>query len=309
MTNRRTFLTRFAMAAGAVSLLKPLDLFAGLGISKETASKSTLTLLHTANLKGQLAELEWGDKLNGLGGLVNIAKKIAAIKKESASVLAIDTGNITASRSSEKATRLFYEKVSEAGYDIVIPGPTDLEKGIEHFEKVALESGLPTIPHNSQSFNSGVLPYSVLKKGKIRIGIINAGTAILKGLHRTKPNQIADLLNTTAYRLKTDEGCHVVICLVQENEAVCIKLACLTCDIDVVVNSAEKSSVFNTQIIRNAANEEVILSYAGAKGVMLNRIDLTFNDQQEKIFFASRVCLIGAPEEEFTALIKQYKLL
>jgi hypothetical protein len=73
----------------------------------------------------------------------------------------------------------------------------------------------------------------------------------------------------------------------------------------VMISAAEKTSLHNTQIIRNEFNNEVIVSYAGSKGSMMSRIDLTFNDKGEKINVASKAIFAGAEVEAYAGLVKK----
>ena len=300
MTNRRKFLVKFTMAAGAATFLRPLNVFADLGVQPQVSTNS-LTILHTANLNGRWLAMGQNEKMFGLGGLNNISKKIREIKKEAPSVLLLHSGNVINTHSLPKKDRLLFCKaVTDAGYDSVMPGESDLAIGKNSFNQLANESGLPIIPTKTNSlFTSATLPYHLIKKGNLNIGIINAGS----GVHN--PSAFATVLNQTAELLRSSKKCDLVICLVQATKRSCVSLAELSCGIDVIAAPAEKASIHNTQIVRNKSNHEVILSDAWAKGAMMSRIDLTFNKKGEKINVASKAIFVGAEDESYAGILKR----
>jgi 2',3'-cyclic-nucleotide 2'-phosphodiesterase (5'-nucleotidase family) len=306
MTNRRDFLVKFTMAASAASILKPLNVFAGVSTNPSVLSGTNrLTILHTANLNGQLYALEMGEKMVGYGGLQNITKEIAGIKKDTAAVLLIDAGNITGLLQTKEERLNFYKKVNNAGYDVVIPGRTDLALGKTCFDELIKEGNLNAVSSTGQLAFDGLLPYSIFNKGKTRVGVINAGTAALNDDHHASASQAAIAINQTAHVLRSSKNCTLIICVVQFSVIKCSKLTGLSNGIDVMVSSAEKTSLHNTQIIRNKSNHEVIVSYAGAKGGMMSRIDLTFNDKGEKIYMASKAIIAGAEDQSYAGIVKK----
>ncbi len=308
MTNRRDFLVKFTMAASAVSILQPFNIFAGVGAKLPLSSGSNmLTILHTANLKGQWAALGACVKLAGLGGLQHVAKKIGKIKKENPSVIVIDAGNLLSGRLQTKEERLqFYKNVSNAGYDATTPGSTDFALGATCFNELVKESGLNIVSDDKQfAIDAAELPYSIIKKGKTQIGVINAGITALKSTHNTPILSAAVALSQTAHLLRTSKNCTLIICIVQYSEKKCLKLAGLSSGVDVMISAAEKTSIHNTEIVRNKLNYEVIVSYAGAKGTMMSRIDLTFNDKGEKINVASKAIFAGAEDESYAGILKR----
>ena len=308
MINRRDFLAKFTMAASAASFLKPLDVFAGVGAKVPTQSgKNVLTILHTANIKGQWSSLGMAEKPGGLGGLQNIANKITGIRNESPSVVVIDAGNMSGHRQTREERLNFYKKVSNAGYDVVIPGRTDLKCGTTCLTELIKETNLNAIFPTGQLTLDGVLPYSLFKKGNTRVGVINAGTEALKNTH-TSASQANVAINQTAHLLRSSKHCTIIICVVQTSGIKCSKLAGLSNGIDVMISAAEKTSLHNTQIVRNKVDHEVIVSYAGSKGSMMSRIDFTFNDKGEKTNVASKAIFAGAEDEAYAGIVKKFAM-
>ena len=305
MTNRRDFLVKCTMAASAASFLKPLDVFAGVGANSPVQSaKNVLTILHTANIEGQWLSLGPNEKLAGLGGLQHIANEIAGIRNNHPSVLVIDAGNITGHRQTRAERLEFYKKVSSAGYDVVIPGPTDLLHGTTCFTELIKDTNLNAVCSGGHLTPDGVLPYSMLKKGKSKIGIINAGTAALKDAH-VSAAQAHLAISRTARLLRSSKHCTIILCVVQSSGMECSRLAGVCNGIDVMISASEKTSLYNTQIVRDKINHEVIISYAGSKGSMMSRIDLMFNEKGEKTNVASKAIFTGAADEAYAGIVKK----
>ena len=306
MTNRRDFLVKFTMAAGAVTFLQPLNVFANVGTILPTNSTTKLTILHTANIKGQWSALGVNESMAGLGGLQNIGKKIAEIKKEETSVVVIDAGNLLGYPLQTKEDRLlFYKKVSSAGYDALVPGVFELALGKNNYQDLLKESNLNLDSDNNALALDAALPYSIIKKGKNRIGIIDGGIVALKSSHNTATLHAAAAVSQTAHLLRTSKNCTLIICIVQSPGKKCLKIAGLSSGVDVMISTVENSLVYNTQIVRNKMDHEVILSYAGTKGAMMSRIDLTLNEKGEKINVATKAILTGAENETYAGILKR----
>jgi len=301
MTNRRDFLVKFTMAAGAVSFLRPLNVFAAI---ESKVVVNTLTVLHTSNLKGQWQPIPQNEKLYGLGGLQNLGRKIREIKNKTAAPLLIHAGDIINTRSQKKEDCLrFYKATNKAGYDVVIPGDSDLANGKNYFKQLAEESGLPSFSYESQNPNAIFLPHSVINKGFVRIGIINAAS----GLHHSDRSQAA-IISKTASMLRASEKCRIVICIVSAAGCPYQTLCKHSSGIDVMISQAEKNSIYNTEILRDKTGREVIVSYAAGKGAMISRLELTFTDSYDRIGFASKAIFVGTAEEDYTRIMEQYKL-
>lgn len=300
MTNRRKFLIECTMAAGAVTLLRPLKSFAGVGVLGES-QKHLLTILHTANYHGQWLPVSATKPLAGLGGLSNAAKKIDEIKNQNPTLLLIHSGNITHAAHSRERTLSFYKNVARSGYDVVFPGSEDLANGNDYFLQLAKEGGLPAFAGTAAAFfNDASLHYSIVLKGKIKIGIINAAS-------HTHNSRLVDAINQTAGMLKKSRHCALVVCMAPPRGKPGV-IARLSSDVDLVIAAGKTTSINNTEIVRNSNNEEVIISHAGTQGTMISRIDLTLDCRLQKIAFQSTPIFIGTSSGNYVGLMKQHGL-
>lgn len=301
MISRRAFLVNSTMAAGAVSLLRPLNGLAEIGLPKITHH---LTILHTSNLYGQLTSLKH-KRMYGLGGLNNIEKKIKEIRNEGVQILAVHTGNMIGVGKSNQQHVTFYKQMHAAGYDAVIPGKSDLVKGASHFEHLAIQSGLNVVAENKTPLND-LFPLHVIKKGISKVGIINLPAKYFDRIDATSFQHMAEVMNNTALQLRHDSNCSVVICMVQSNREYTVELAQLSLNIDLFVSGVHNKSIYNAHVIRNKYSQEVIVSTAGSKGTMMSRIDFTFNNNGHKIKMDTKAMYIGADEEEAVAMLKRF---
>lgn len=304
MTNRREFLVKFTMAAGAVSLLKPFNAFAAAGTHDTGVfAGDRLIILHTANLRGQWSALGNGGKLSGYGGLLNMRKKIEDIRREAVPVLLIDSGNMIDAQTYEDRL-LFYKSMQAMRYDAVIPGETDLLHDPSCFTQMVNESGLQTIPPQQlQLSREAMFPYRMMKKGKQRVGIMHVPA--FRKVSGYSQSAIAATMSRTARLLKEEKFCTLVVSLVQASRQNSLQLGMLSSHVDVIGSTAENTTIYNTEIIRNKMGNEVVLSFAGLKGTMMSRIDFAFNNKQEKISMGSKALFTSVKEQELTAILRR----
>lgn len=304
MANRRRFLVEITMAAGAVTYLRPFKTFAQINDPQQRGYTNTFTLLHTANLNGQWQPFRQGEKLHGLGGVQHLIEQLRQIKNEAPSAVLIHAGNIANTRLMAKESCLsLYKLLNQANYDAIVPGTADLTRGKRYYLHLANESGLPVCTSKASTDTPSMPPYKVVNKGNYSVGIINAAALTHKSIA-----QAVQALDKTALQLRTFDQCILIVCILpaEGNRSATYAKRCT--GIDVMLNSAEKKSVHNVEIMRNHTGREVILSYAGSNGTMVSRMDLTFNERQERTGFASRPLFVGAIGQSTAAIMKKYNI-
>ena len=306
MTDRREFLIKSSMAFGALTILQPLQSLAGMGLSLESSKK--LVLLHTANLQGQWKSLAGREKLFGLGGLENLARKIREIRKEGAPVLLADAGNMIGKSIRQEEQHIFYQACSGMGYDAVIPGHDDLLSGTTGYYAMARKAGLRLIDGHDHLLNT-YLPYRLVNKANHQLAIIDAGKETLRRLGKTSRKSIAEMINKTSMKIRQQNDCIITICLLQENKKATEEIVPATSGVDVMLSSEEHSSMYNTSILRNHQDQEVMVSFTGSRGTMINRIDMSFNEANQKHQIMARAVLIGVEEKQYVATCRRLQLL
>lgn len=311
MHNRRKFLVQFAMAAGAVTFLRPLNSLAGTRAHLPGVfPPNKLTLLHTANLHGQWKSLASYERMAGLGGLENLCKKIRAVRQENTAVLLVDTGNlISRYRGERKEHLLFCKQLAEAGYDAVVPGETDLAHGAPYFSELARESNLcrGAAPYGRSAWQRGhPLPYYLVNRGNHQVALIDCSGAALQTLPNYSFGRAVAAASATAARLKDKNPCLLTLCLLQEDGAKSQAFAEASAHIDILATSAPGRLLQNVLVMRNERNEEVLVSFAGEKGTMLSRIDLTFDERGKKVQVQSKAEVVSGREASYATLLKRY---
>lgn len=291
-----------AMAAGAVSFLKPLQAFAGF-VVKPVSSSSTLTILHSANLNGQWLSVPQANKGGGLGGLQHMGRKIAEIKQSAEAVLLIHCGSITGTRHEHGSDCLpFYRELGRLGYDAITPSTSDLLKGRHTYQHLSQQAGLPEAAKGGAT-GGALLPNKALRKGSVQVGFIE----VLSQAFSSKKAAASQLNNTAAY-LREQGRCNLIICNIQDGAVDATALATQSTGVDVMLCASERLLIYNTTVVKNKLGNEVILSYPGPKGTMLSRIDLNFDQDANKTGFASQAIFIGAVDESYARTMKRYRI-
>lgn len=299
------------MAAGAVTFLRPLNGLAGIGApAPGNFNTNKLTLLHTANLKGQWKSLAGHERMVGLGGLENLCKKIREVRQEHTAVLLMDTGNLISRYTSDRKEHLlFCRHLAEAGYDAVVPGETDLVNGASYFSELARESNLcgGAASYGRRAWMRGYpLPYYLVNRGNAQVAFIDCSTLALKNLPNYSFSRAVAAASATASRLKEKDPCIQTLCLIQEDSAKSQAFAEISAHIDIIASSAPGRLLQNVLVVRNRKNEEVLVSFAGEKGTMMSRLDLTFDEQGERIQVDSKAVVVSTREASYDTLLKRY---
>jgi 5'-nucleotidase len=131
-------------------------------------------------------------------------------------------------------------------------------------------------------------------KGDLKIGVFGIGIN-LSGLVPKKLYGDIEVLHAyevaerTATLLKKDEKCDLVICLSHlgyqyelKNYFSDVKMAANTRNIDVIIGGHTHTFLKKAQQIRDKDGELVIVNQAGWAGIMLGRIDVTFEKGKKK---------------------------
>lgn len=305
MLNRRSFLKKTAIGSGLV--------IAG-GFPYESLAGPTLqylTVLHTNDVHSRLEPFPMdGSKLEGLGGVAARAAQIAAIRKETEHVLLLDAGDIF------QGTPYFnlykgepeIKAMSMMGYDAATMGNHDFDAKVEGFAAQLPHANFPILTANydftDTPLESKTLPYTVIRKGAIKIGIFGLGIQ-LKGLvpddayGKTKYLEPIQVARTTVDRLRKREHCDMVICLshlgyeYNYNKVSDLILAKETEGIDLIIGGHTHTFLEEPTIMKNRKGENVIINQVGWGGVKLGRLDFSFNSKKESNLSNAQTVVLG----------------
>ncbi len=291
---RRHFISR--LSSGALLLgtnTLPLEAF--------TSFKNDfvrLTILHTNDVHSRIDPFPMDGSANqGLGGVaprLSLIKKVRAAEKN---VLLLDAGDIF------QGTPYFnlyngeleMKMMSQLGYDASTIGNHDFDGGMENLAKQLQFANFPLLNVNYDFSNTPMKnhtkPYKVFVKDGVRIGVFGVGIA-LKSLVAdalagdTVYNDPLTTGNITAAHLKKEEKCDYVICLShlgynydrgeESNKISDVKFAQASRNIDLIIGGHTHTFLKEPDIRKNLDGLPVIINQVGWAGIMLGRIDVTF---------------------------------
>ncbi len=310
MLNRRTFLQQSALTAGALLVSRYAD--AG------DVSIQRLTILHTNDVHSRLEPFPMdGGRNQGLGGVAARAKLITDIRAKEEQVLLLDAGDIF------QGTPFFnlykgepeIKAMTQMGYDACTMGNHDFDAGLENFVTQLNHASFPVIISNYDFTNtpmeSKYVPYKVFKKGKLKIGITGVGIE-MKGLvadnlaGNTKYLNPIERLNETAYFLRKQKDCDMVICLShlgyqykdEPNKVSDIILAKETTGVDLIIGGHTHTFMNEPLIVKNKTGSDVIINQVGFGGINLGRLDFEFMPGKKKNLSKSHSVVIGKKTSE-----------
>ncbi len=292
-SGRRKFIRQAAM--GATLLATQQFPFSALAAEKQ---RQKLTILHTNDVHSRLDPFPMdGSKYQGLGGVVAREKMISKIREEEENTLLLDAGDIF------QGTPYFnYYKgepemkiMSLLGYEAATIGNHDFDNGIDGLVKQMQHADFPFVNCN-YDFSETALeylmkPYTLIRKGKIKIGILGVGIE-LNGLvpdHLFGKIVYRDPImhaNEVANLLKQNKRCDYVICLSHlgfeySNDKVSDKVLARESDhIDLIIGGHTHTFLNEPHKVKNRKNQEVIINQVGWAGINLGRINIFFDNRQ-----------------------------
>jgi 5'-nucleotidase len=295
--NRKVFLHNAIQAAASLSI-------ANTGIAQVlNAANSTkspiihprqLTVLHTNDVHSRLDPFPMdGGKYQGLGGIQARALLLQTIKAEVSNTLLVDSGDMF------QGTPYFNLYKGEAeilamnklGYDCGTMGNHDFDGGIDNFLLQMSKANFPIVVCNYDFLDTPledkIPPYVVVKKGKVKIGIIGVGIE-LQGLvpadlyGNVKYSDPVAIVNRHARYLKHSRHCDLVICLshlgysYDSNKISDKKLAENSFDIDVILGGHTHTFLDEPTEVKNNNGAKVLVNQVGFGGIKLGRLDFDF---------------------------------
>lgn len=297
MLNRRKFLKQSILTAGSVSLSLPV-------MARELEDLSEvnrLTILHTNDTHSRIDPFPMdGTRNQGLGGVAARSQLINQIRKEEDQVLLLDAGDIF------QGTPYFnlykgepeIKAMSEMQYDATTIGNHEFDAGLENLaNQLTKHAKFPMLVCNYNFAQTPMEyqyePYKIFKKGKLKVGVLGVGIE-MKGL--IADNLIGKTLyldpikaaNETAYFLKKQKDCDLVICLshlgfqYKEDKISDERLAKESENIDLIIGG-HTHTFFDTPLkYTNLKGSDVIVNQVGFAGIVLGRLDFEFSKFSKK---------------------------
>ncbi len=285
MNSRRKFVKQTALTATAFLVAKPFSALAGTGsiFGGTAGNHNSISILHTADLFGELSPVSDTSLYDGLGGFRNVASMVGQLRNRSSNIILADAGNLVSSRGVDQQEELL-NLTNHMKYDAVFMPDAKTET------VNSLTGKLPLV--NSAEDNGAQLPYRIIQKGKIRVGIISV---------TARSFFIADKL---AKKLKQEEKCNIVVCLSslgynKKNRLSDITLAEKSTSIDVVLGSGSQAFMTTPHVTFNKLKSEVIINHVGFGGIVLGKLDIHFNEEGQKQQVVFDNLMIGTPRNRW----------
>ena len=312
MLTRKAFLYNNVITAGAFlagsSLLNEL-------LNDEKAYR--LTLLHTNDVHSRIDPFPMDGGTNqGLGGVAARAEIIEKIRREEEHVLLLDAGDIFQGT----AYFNFYKgepeikAMSSMRYDATTIGNHDFDAGLENLAtQLTNHANFPMLVANydftGTPMEHSYQPYKIFKKGKIKIGVLGVGIEMagLVSENLSAGTKYLDPVvkaNETAYKLKMEKDCDLVICLshlgnlYSDNKVSDKRLANETENIDVIIGGHTHTFLPTPIIYKNRKGSDVIVNQVGWAGINLGRLDFDFSKYSKKKLSQSSSIMVTKKTEE-----------
>lgn len=288
MYSRRKFIQQSSILTAGLLMASQLPLLA-------EEEERSITLLHTNDVHSRLDPFPMdGSKYQGLGGAVARDRLIRKIREEGTPCLLLDAGDMF------QGTPYFnyyhgeaeIQVMNKMKYDAGTLGNHDFDQGIENLARQISLAQFPLLNCNydftGTALEHKIPPYHILKKGKIKIGLLGVGIE-LQGLVPDKNcegilySDPIEKVKEVSHYLKRHRACDLVVCLshlgfeYKDQKISDQILAKETEYVDCIIGGHTHTFLDKPHSIKNRINQEVIINQVGWAGINLGRLNIFFN--------------------------------
>jgi len=226
-----------------------------------------------------------------MAGIVRRAALIREVRTKEPNVLVVDAGDFV------QGTPYFnlfkgdaeISLMNKVGLDVITLGNHEFDNGIPFLIKMLKKAKFKVVSSNydvsATPLKKYVSPWLIVKKGKLRIGIVSANIspyglispANFSGINYLDPYETAE---AKAAWLKSVKKCNLVICLSHlglDNKGEApddLRLAEKSKHIDVIIGGHSHTFMRNPAKKINAVGDTVIINQVGKGGIYVGRLDL-----------------------------------
>lgn len=267
-----------------------------LALSSSCSAKkpNELVILHTNDTHSQIEPIRSG-RGNGLAGVDRRGEYFEKVKKENKNVLILDAGDWNQGTPYYTMFKgdMEMELMNALGYDVVCLGNHEFDNGQEDLARRLAQAKFDVVCANYDFSNTPlkdyVKPYTIIKKGKLKIGVIGVLSNIRSLVSKKSRENLEfqnpiGVVNELAKMLKEEKKCDLVIVLshlgysAQNPKAASdINLAKNTLNVDIIVGGHSHTYLKSEKVYKNPNGEDVIILQSGSKGEYVGRLDLKFN--------------------------------
>jgi len=292
---RRDFIQQTAAASALIGA-------GSFGLSSFAPSSKKITILHTNDVHSHIDPFGPDNGRNpNQGGVARRATLIDSIRKNNPNTLLLDAGDIFQGTPyfNYYGGELEFKLMSMMKYDVATIGNHDFDNGIEGLYAQLPHAKFDFISANYDFSNTimddKVKPFKIIEKSGIKIGIFGLGieleSLVEKRLYKeTKYLNPLEISQEMTRILKEEKKCDLVICLSHlgynyRNEPEKIddlEIAEKTKDIDLIIGGHTHTFLEEPTIVKNQADQNVLVNQVGCFGINLGKIDFYFDSEKNK---------------------------
>lgn len=258
----------------------------------EPAKDYTLTILHTNDLHSHIEPIR-GGRFDGLGGVVERAALVDSIRRAEGArnVLLLDAGDYDQGTSyfSTLGGKAEVEALNIMKYDVATVGNHEWDRGREDFysrlRKARYKTVLCNYTTDDRGFSKSIKPYTIVRRGGRKIGIIGVLTDIegvvtkecTEGLTYIRPD---GPVNEIAAMLKEKKNCDLIIVLSHlgyaegEENIGDVELAPLLKNVDIIIGGHSHTDLHEPSYVNDADGKPVMIVTDMCWGVYVGEIKL-----------------------------------
>lgn len=265
-------------------------------VSAAAQKTEKLVILHTNDTHSQIEPTDVSASRNpDMGGYARRLGVINEIRKNEPCVLLVDAGDFSQGTPYYNffSGRLEVKGYNLMQYDATALGNHEFDNGMDSLAMLLALKNFPVVVSNydvsASKIREQVQPWLVVKKGKLKIGIMGlgvepAGLIMEKNYEGVVYNDPISTAREVSDFLRKKKKCDLVICLshlgsdstdVKVND---FTIARATTNIDVIIGGHSHSLLENVTTL-NAAGRRVMIAQMGRSGLYLGRIDLEFTQK------------------------------
>lgn len=258
----------------------------------EPARDYTLTILHTNDLHSHIEPIR-GGRFDGLGGVVERAALIDSIRRAEGArnVLLLDAGDYNQGTSyfSTLRGKAEIEAMNIMGYDAAAVGNHEWDNGQDEFFKRLRKAKYETLLCNykveNKDFYKVIKPYTIVRRGGRKIGIIGALTDISGTVAKENRDGLTYIrpdgpVNEIAWMLKQKKHCDLVILLSHlgyaetEDNVGDVELAPYLRNVDIIIGGHSHTDLRKPSYVNDADGKPVMIVTDMCWGVYVGEIKL-----------------------------------
>mgnify|MGYP002663905656 FL=1 len=276
---------------------EPLCLVSADSVSSGQSGKQ-LFILHTSDTHSRIEPIsaEAADEYAGMGGVVRRAGFVKQFRGKHPDMLLLDCGDISQGTPYYNFFKgeLEVKMMNLMGYDAMTIGNHEFDFGLDNMARLFRMADFPVVCANydvtGTVLEGLVKPYVVLNRNGMKIGVFGLSPKMeglvqadkCEGIVYNDPIAVAQKI---ADRLRTKEGCDVVVCLshlgFRIKNGVCDeKLAAETKGIDVILGGHSHTFMEKPAFFLNAEGKSIPVLHTGKNGIFVGELDLTLSEEE-----------------------------